>query len=54
MSMLRKEWTEEEIAKLDYDLKAAKIKVFKEWGFSDVEIGKIADLPVSIVKIMLS
>ena len=53
MSMLRKEWTDEEIEKLNRDLKTAKVKVFANWGFSSTEIAKIMELPESIVRAMI-
>ena len=53
MSMLRKEWTEEEIEKLTYDIKASKVKVFDKWGFSSVEISRIMELPESIIRAMI-
>ena len=54
MGMLRKEWTEDEINKLTRDIKAAKVKVFAEWGFTNTEIAKILDLPESVIRVMLN
>lgn len=50
MSMLDKNWTEEEMAKLNRDLEVAKIKVFVDWGFSAEEIGKVMRLPESVIR----
>ena len=50
MSMLDKNWTEEEMAKLNRDLEVAKIKVFIDWGFSAEEIGKVMRLPESVIR----
>ena len=53
MSMLRKEWSEEEIEKLTRDIKAAKVNVLVNWGFSNIEISKILGIPESIVRAMI-
>lgn len=53
MSMLKREWTDEEIKRLERDIKTAKVKVLNEWGFSVEEIVKISDLSESVVRVML-
>lgn len=53
MSMIRKEWTEEEIEKLSRDLKVAKVKVFDKWGFNSIEIARIMELPESMIRAMI-
>ncbi len=53
MSMLRKEWSEDEIEKLSRDLKVAKVKVFVEWGFTSTEIARVMELPESVVRAMI-
>ena len=53
MSALRKEWTTEEIAQLGRDIKAAKVKVLTEHGFTAEEIAKVLDLPDSVIQKML-
>ena len=50
MGMLRREWTEEEISKLSYDLSIARAKVYKKWGFEVSEIAKLVDLPESQIR----
>lgn len=53
MSALRKEWTKEEIERLDRDMKVAKAKVLSEHGFTAEEIEKVLDLPQSVIRTML-
>lgn len=53
MGMLRREWTKHEIQMLGADIKAAKVKVFNNWGFSNDEINKILDIPVSVIEAIL-
>lgn len=53
MSMLRKEWTTDEITKLGQDLKAAKINVLIKWGFTVEEIVRITEIPESVILHML-
>lgn len=50
MSMLRREWTEEEISRLSYDMAIARAKVYKKWGFSTDEIATLVDLPESQIR----
>lgn len=50
MGMLRREWTQEEVNKLSFDMAIARAKVYKKWGFSTDEIAKLVDLPESQVR----
>ena len=54
MKMLGKEWSKEEYEQLNYDLTAAKCKVFIEWNFSVEEIAKIMSLPEAMIQKMIS
>lgn len=54
MSMLRKEWTTDEIEKLGQDLKTAKINVLIKHGFTVEEIARIAEIPESVILRILS
>jgi hypothetical protein len=53
MNMLGKEWSKEEYEHLNYDLTAAKCKVFINWNFSVEEIAKIMSLPETMVQKMI-
>lgn len=46
--------TEEELAKLSYDLDIARAKVYQNWGFTLEEIACLVDLPESIIKLEIS
>lgn len=50
MGMLRREWTEDEINRISYDLAIARAKVYKKWGFDNSEIATLVDLPESQVR----
>lgn len=50
MRMLRREWTQEEIDKLSFDMAIARAKVYKKWGFDNDEIAKLVDLPESQIR----
>lgn len=54
MSMLRKEWSREEIENLTYDMKTARVKVFINWGFDVSEISRVMELPESIIRAMIN
>lgn len=43
--------TEEQLAKLSYDLDIARAKVYQNWGFTLEEIACLVDLPESIIKL---
>ena len=46
--------TEEQLAKLSYDLDIARAKVYQKWGFTLEEIACLVDLPESILKLEFS
>lgn len=53
MGIFRKEWTDEEIKQLEYDLKQAKFEVLYKHNFTIEEIGRIMELPESVIRILL-
>lgn len=46
--------TEEQLAKLSYDLDIARAKVYQNWGFTLEEIACLVDLPESVIKLEFS
>jgi hypothetical protein len=54
MDMLGKILTEEQLAKLSYDLDIARAKVYKEHGFTSKEIAVLVDRPESQIRAALS
>ena len=53
MAMLRKEWSEEDITRLSYDMAIARAKVYKKWGFDINEIAALVDLPESKIRAVI-
>lgn len=53
MNMLGNILTEEQLAKLSYDLDIARAKVYKEHGFTSKEIAVLVDRPESQVRAAL-
>lgn len=54
MNPFEKIKTEEQFAKLSYDLDIARAKVYKDWGFTMEEIACLVDRPESQVRAALS
>jgi hypothetical protein len=46
--------TEEQLAKLSYDLDIARAKVYQNWGFTVEEIACLVDLPESVIRLEFS